>query len=202
MRLQVTSYQLPVTKYPLPVTAYRFGRPSRQVGSVTETVQLLWAFVYAWTGWLWGDVAGWPWLGAIGGFFVGMAAGSIMNAIAPEVSLFAPVLAVVAWLSVPRPWLPHAAAAICVLPLASYLLLTARDKVREARGRRIVAGVDTPEALLPHLASKDDAVRTAALARLARLGLSPDERARVIVQVAAGLRHDSTADRSWLAVLV
>jgi hypothetical protein len=163
---------------------------------------LLWAFVYAWAGWLWGDTFGWPWMGAIGGFFVGMAAGSVMYAAAPEVSLFAPVLAAVAWWLVPRPWLPHAAAAICALPLASYLLLNARDKVREARGRRVVAGADTPEALLPHLASGQEEVRSAAIARLARLGLSPDERARLVVQVAERLKHDSTADRLWLTALI
>jgi hypothetical protein len=177
-------------------------RPSRQAGSVTETIMLLWAFVYAWAGWLWGDAFGWPWLGAIVGFFAGMAAGSIMNAVTPELSLFAPVLAMVTWWLVPRPWLPHAAAAICALPLACHLFLRARDAMRDAHARGVVAGADTPDALVPHLAGTQDAVRTAALGPLARLDLKPVERAHLIVEVAARLKHDSYADRLWVNVLV
>jgi hypothetical protein len=190
------------TSYRLPVTGYGFKR-RRQAGSMTEALQLPWIFLYAWGGWLWGDVFGWPWPGAIAGFVAGMVVGVMAGAAGMFViSLSAPFIAIASWILVPRPWLPHAAAAICALPFASYLFLAARDKAREARGRRIVAGADTPEALLPHLASGQDEVRSAALARLARLGLSPDERARLVVQVAERLKHDSTADRLWLTTLV
>lgn len=169
-----------------------------------ETVQLLWAFVYVWAGWLWGGMIDWPWLGAIGGFFVGLVVGIPMGAaMLVEISLAAPLLAVAAWLLVPRPWLPHAAAAICALPLTCYFFFIARDAVRGSRGRGTVAGADTPDALVPHLGSEQDEVRAAAAARLARLNLPHEERARVIVQVAARLAQQGrSGDLQWLAVLV
>lgn len=185
------------------LTRHAVNRPSRQRGSLTETIQLPWAFVYAWAGWLWGGMIDWPWLGAIGGFFVGLVIGLPMGvAMLVEVSFAAPLIALAAWLFVPRPWLPHAAAAICALPLACYLFLRARDAMRDAHARRVVAGADTPEALVPHLASTQDEVRTATIGPLARLNLKPVERARLIVEVAARLKQDSSGDRRWIGVLV
>jgi hypothetical protein len=199
MRSRVTGYESPVTGYPLPVTRYARRRLSRQAGSLSEGLALPWAFLYAWAGWLWGGMIGWAWLGAIVGFFVGAVIGFMMGAaLLFEVTGLAVLLALAAWLLVPRPWLPHAAAAICALPLACCLFLSARGAVRDARARRIVAGTDTPEALVPHLASTEDAVRTAAIGPLVRLNLKPVERARVIVDVATRLKHDSYADRLWI----
>lgn len=177
--------------------------PSRQTGSTHEIAILLWAFVYAWAGWLWGGVIGWPWLGAVAGFVAGMFVGTAMGAATLiEMSVLAPVLALVAWWLVPRPWLPHTAAAICALPLACYLFLTARDALLSARARRIVARADTPEALIPHLASTEEAVRTEAIGALARLNLEPAERARLIVEVASRLKNSSYGSGLWLTVLV
>jgi hypothetical protein len=170
---------------------------------MTEALILPWAIVYAWAGWLWSDMIGWPWVGAIAGFFAGMVVGTGMGAaLLFEVSFAAPLIALAAWLFVPRPWLPHAAAAICALPVACYLFLRARDAMRDAHARRVVAGADTPDALVPHLASAQDEVRTATIGPLARLNLKPAERARLIVEVAARLKQDSSGDRRWIGVLV
>ena len=195
--MRLTSYQLPVTRH-VP------ARPSRQAGSTHETAILLWAFVYAWAGWLWGGMFGWPWLGAVAGFIAGMFVGTAMGAaMLIEVSVLAPLLALVAWWLAPRPWLPHAAAAICAIPLACWLFLATRDAARNARARRTVAGADTLEALIPLLGSKENEVAAEACARLARMDLPPDERARVILKVAAHFgERNLIGEPQWLTVLV
>ena len=167
-----------------------------------ESVYLIWACIYAWAGWLLGGLIGWPWLGGIAGFIAGTAAGSAVVSDVPiEVSLLAMPLALAAWLLVPAKWLPHAVGALCAMPFAGLAFLAARRAVREARGRRIVAEAATLEALVELTGSKQPEIRAALHERCARLELPPGERARLIVQLAAGFEHGSTGDSELLAVL-
>jgi len=171
---------------------------------MSEIITMQWAGIFAWTGWLWGGTFGWPWPGAIGGFFAGVAVGNAMrSALLFEISMTATLLAIAAWFVVPRPWLPHAAAGLSTLPLVCYIYLSARDAAVEARGRRIVEGAETLVALIPLLVSKEIEVRIAACARLGRLDVPPDERARVIVQVIEQLGEKNlVGEPQWLTALV
>jgi len=166
---------------------------------------MMWGFVYAWAGWLWGGTIGWPRLGGIGGFVAGAVVGSAMSSRFAkfEVTFLAPLLAFAAWLIVPRPWLPHAATAICMLPLVSYVYFAACDALREKRARRVVAETGTLEAVVPLLVSEEIEVRVAARAHLGRMNLPPDERARAILEVAERLGEQNlVGEPQWLTALV
>jgi len=175
--------------------------PSRQAGTLSEVIPLQWSLIYAWTGWLWGATIDWPWPGAIGGFAMGMAIGSAARGAALfEATGLAFLAALVAWLLVPRSWLPHVAAAICAVPVACLLFLSARDSARKARARRLAEEAGTLDALIPLLQSKDAEVCAAACARLGGLELPTDGRARAILQVASRM-DDPVGEPEWLKAL-